>query len=94
MLLSGSHQEMSLQLSAILEGYDLFARFDPRELDLLEALRTLRIIHYTAWLARRWDDPAFPVAFPWFDSPDYWYDHLLTLEEQIQALDQDPLIIY
>ena len=94
MLLSGSHQEMSLQLSAILEGYELFARFDPRELELLESLRTLRIIHYTAWLARRWDDPAFPAAFPWFASNEYWYDHLLTLEEQIQTLGQDPLVIY
>ncbi len=94
MLLSGSHQEMSLQLSALMEGYEMFAHFNPRELELIEPLRTLRIIHYTAWLARRWDDPAFPTAFPWFGTPEYWYDHLLTLEEQIKSLDQDPLIIY
>lgn len=89
MLLSGEVDERRRQLDAVLEGYETFTDFDHRELHLIEALRTLRIMHYTAWIARRWDDPAFPLAFPWFDSPRYWEEHILSLREQAAALEQD-----
>lgn len=86
MLLSGTHDEMSQQFRHILEGYETFFEFDLAELALIEALRTLRLLHYSAWLARRWDDPAFPQHFPWFDSPRYWEDQMITLREQIERL--------
>lgn len=89
MLLSGDRDEQESQLATILEGYQQFRRFDPRELHLIEALRTLRILHYAAWLGRRWEDPAFRQAFPWFDTRRYWDEHVLTLREQ-QALMQEP----
>ena len=66
--------------------------FDDRELNLVEALRTLRLLHYSAWLARRWDDPAFPIAFPWFNTPRYWQDRVLELREQIAAMQEPPLV--
>lgn len=91
MLLSGPRAEMSVQLSMLLDGYTQFAEFDYNELGLVEALRTLRIIHYSAWLARRWEDPAFPRAFPWFAEPRYWENHVLSLREQMAALDEGPL---
>lgn len=86
MLLSGTSDEMSIQFRDILEGYETFFEFDPSELALIESLRTLRVLHYSAWLARRWDDPAFPQHFPWFNSPRYWEDQMLTLREQIERL--------
>ena len=88
MLLSGTNDEMSIQFRLILEGYETFFEFDPAELALIESLRTLRILHYSAWLARRWDDPAFPQHFPWFNSPRYWEDQMLTLREQVERLQQ------
>jgi Ser/Thr protein kinase RdoA (MazF antagonist) len=91
MLLSGSRQEMQRQLSDLLAGYEDFAEFNPHELELVEALRTLRLIHYSAWIARRWLDPAFPAAFPWFDSPRYWEARILELREQIAAM-QEPAL--
>lgn len=91
MLLSGDREEMQLQLSDLLTGYEDFATFNPRELHLVEALRTLRLIHYSAWIARRWRDPAFPAAFPWFDSPRYWEARILELREQIAAM-QEPAL--
>ena len=91
MFLSGDRAEQTPQLEALLEGYQSFRRFDPRELHLIEALRSLRIMHYAAWLARRWEDPAFKVAFPWFDSPRYWDDHVLTLREQVALMQEAPL---
>jgi Ser/Thr protein kinase RdoA (MazF antagonist) len=91
MLLSGERDAMTLQLRAILDGYEQFRRFDPRELGLVEALRTLRLIHYAAWLARRWDDPAFPAAFPWFNTQRYWQDRILELREQVAAMQEPPL---
>ena len=91
MLLSGAEDEMRLQLSQLLEGYEEFLDFDPRELWLVEALRTLRLIHYSAWIARRWDDPAFPKAFPWFEETRYWEDHILALREQAALLQERPL---
>jgi Ser/Thr protein kinase RdoA (MazF antagonist) len=89
MFLSGDREEQTPQLAALLEGYEEFRRFDARELHLVEALRSLRIMHYAAWLARRWDDPAFRIAFPWFDTPRYWDEHILMLREQA-ALTQEP----
>ena len=87
MLLSGSHEEMRMQLEQLLQGYQMFYDFEYNSVILVEALRTLRIMNYAAWIARRWDDPAFPRAFPWFDSPRYWEEHILSLREQAAALD-------
>lgn len=91
MLLSGERPQMTAQLADVLEGYEEFHDFDRRELRLVEALRALRVVHYTAWLAARWDDPAFPRAFPWFNTPKYWEEHIRTLREQIERLAQPPL---
>ena len=93
MLLSGERAAMSRQLRAVLSGYEEFADFDRRELLLLEALRTLRLIHYSAWIARRWDDPAFPAAFPWFNTQRYWQDRILELREQIALMEEEPLAV-
>ena len=90
MLISGDRASMGRQLGRLLEGYEDFAEFDDRELHLVEALRTLRLLHYSAWLARRWDDPAFPIAFPWFNTPRYWQDRILELREQVAALHEPP----
>lgn len=91
MLLSGERNDMSRQLGDILTGYEDFADFDARQLHLVEALRTLRLIHYSAWLAMRWDDPAFPAAFPWFNTPRYWQDRILELREQVALMDEPPI---
>ncbi|NIA55021.1 serine/threonine protein kinase [Massilia sp. TW-1] len=91
MLLSGERHEMVGQLSDVLAGYEDFCEFDPRQLYLVEALRTLRLIHYSAWLAMRWDDPAFPAAFPWFNTQRYWQDRILELREQVALMDEPPL---
>lgn len=91
MLLSGERRDMVRQMSDLLAGYEDFCEFNERELHLIEALRTLRLIHYSAWLARRWDDPAFPAAFPWFNTQRYWQDRILELREQIALMDESPL---
>ena len=91
MLLSGRPAEMGAQLHDLLEGYGDFADFDYHEIALIEPLRTLRIMHYAGWLARRWDDPAFQRAFPWFEEPKYWEQHVLDLREQIAAMEELPL---
>ncbi len=91
MLLSGDRQAMTRQLAAILDGYESFMEFDWRELRLVEPLRTLRMLHHSAWIARRWSDPAFPVAFPWFASPSYWAEQITRLREQIAAMAEPPL---
>lgn len=91
MLLSGERSDMVKQLSAVLAGYEDFCEFNPRELHLIEALRTLRLIHYSAWLAQRWDDPAFKLAFPWFNTQHYWQDRILELREQIALMQEAPL---
>ena len=93
MLLSGDRAAMMRQLSDVMAGYEQFHEFDPRELGLVEALRTLRLLHYSAWIARRWEDPAFPAAFPWFGTQRYWQDRILELREQIAAMDEEPLSI-
>jgi Ser/Thr protein kinase RdoA (MazF antagonist) len=91
MLLSGERHEMEPQLQAVLEGYREFRSFDMRELQLIEPLRTLRMLHYSAWLARRWGDPAFPHNFPWFNTQQYWQEQILSLREQVAAL-QEPAL--
>ena len=91
MLLSGERAAMELQLGAVLRGYREFHDFNPRELHLIEALRTLRLIHYSGWLARRWEDPTFPVNFPWFNTQRYWQDQILSLREQAALMQEPPL---
>jgi len=91
MLLSGDRETMRPQFSHVLRGYEDFAEFDDRERHLVEALRTLRLVHYSAWIARRWDDPAFPAAFPWFNTQRYWQDRILELREQIALMEEAPL---
>lgn len=91
MLLSGDRGAMTRQLAAVLDGYERFMDFDWRELRLVEPLRTLRIIRHSAWIARRWADPAFPPAFPWFESPSYWAEQTSRLREQIEAMEKPPL---
>ena len=91
MLLSGSPEEHRQQLMVIAEGYEMFRPFPAAELVLTETLRTRRIIRHAAWLSSRWQDPAFPVAFPWFESHRYWSEHLLALREQLAALQEEPL---
>lgn len=93
MLISGDRHDMQTQLIDIIEGYLQFHDFDHRELLLIEPLRTLRILHYAAWLARRWEDPAFPRAFPWFNTARYWEDHILALREQASLLNEPALVI-
>jgi Ser/Thr protein kinase RdoA (MazF antagonist) len=86
MLLAGGPQEMRSEMRDLVAGYEQFTPFDRSELALIEPLRALRMIHYTAWLARRWEDPAFPKAFPWFAEPRYWEEHYRTLDEQLAAV--------
>ena len=94
MLLAGERQERLLQLAELIDGYQEFHDFAPRELALIEGLRSLRLMHYSAWLARRWDDPAFPMSFPWFGSERYWGEQILMLREQLAALDEEPLRLF
>ncbi|HQU15833.1 MAG: stress response serine/threonine protein kinase YihE [Chromatiales bacterium 21-64-14] len=90
MFLSGDRAFMTARLADLMEGYTEFHSFDPRELHLIEALRTLRMLHYAAWIGRRWDDPAFPRAFPWFAGGRYWEEHILSLREQAALMDEPP----
>ena len=91
MFISGDRDYSSARLADLLEGYTRFYDFNPAELHLVEALRTLRMIHYAAWLAQRWEDPAFPLAFPTFNTLQYWEDHILSLREQAAAMQEPPL---
>jgi Ser/Thr protein kinase RdoA (MazF antagonist) len=93
MLLSGDRQQRTRQLGALVDGYEQFREFDRSELALIEPLRTLRLIHYSAWLARRWTDPTFPANFPWFGSSDYWQGQVQMLEEQLEAMDEPALVV-
>lgn len=86
MLLSGN--DVALEIDTLLENYSEFFDFDYRELHLIEALRALRMIYYSGWLAKRWDDPAFPMSFPWFNTPRYWQDQVQHLGEQVNILDE------
>ena len=91
MFLSGERHHQECQLSEFVEGYEEFHDFDPRQLNWIEALRTLRIMHHAKWLAERWTDPAFPKAFPWFGQGRFWSDHILELREQLAAMNEEPL---
>ena len=91
MLLSGETREMAAQMQEVLEGYTQFHAFNLRELHLVEALRTLRMLHHAAWLAKRWQDPAFPIAFPWFAENRYWEDLILGLREQLGRMQEAPM---
>jgi len=93
MLLAGGQQEMRTELTDLLAGYEQFLPFDRGEIALIEPLRALRMVHYSAWLARRWHDPAFPKAFPWFAEPRYWEQQLRALEEQLTAVCGPPLAL-
>lgn len=93
MFLSGDRDEQTAQLDALLDGYRQFRPFAGRELHLVEALRSMRLVHYSGWLARRWDDPAFPRAFPWFNTVRYWEEQVLMLREQLAAMQEPPLAI-
>ncbi|MBC8119698.1 MAG: serine/threonine protein kinase [Burkholderiaceae bacterium] len=93
MLLGAGRAEQTERLADLLEGYEDFAEFDRRELSLIEPLRTLRLMHYSAWIARRWDDPAFPAAFPWFNTSRYWEERVLELREQISAMQEEALVV-
>tara|TARA_B100001093_G_scaffold63969_1_gene53874 strand:- start:1666 stop:2640 length:975 start_codon:yes stop_codon:yes gene_type:complete len=91
MFLSGDRAQKELQLTELIAGYEEFNDFDPREIKWIEALRTARMVYYSAWLARRWGDPAFPAAFPWFGQERYWADQILALREQLALLEEEPL---
>jgi Ser/Thr protein kinase RdoA (MazF antagonist) len=90
-MLSGDRQQQTSQLVEFIEGYEEFFEFDPIQLRLIETLRTMRMMNYAAWLARRWKDPAFPMHFPWFNTERYWSQHILELREQFATLDEPPL---
>ena len=92
MLLSGERPQVLQQLGALVDGYEEFREFDRRELALIEPLRTLRLVHYSAWLAQRWHDPIFPINFPWFGSSDYWKGQVDMLQEQTEAMQAAPLV--
>lgn len=94
MMLSGERADMTAGLDAILEGYSQFCEFNHKELVLIEALRTLRLMHYYGWLAKRWEDPAFKMAFPWFNSQRCWEDHILSLREQAAAMQEPALALF
>lgn len=89
MLLSGTKDyQMKVQFERIISGYEEFCDFDYREIRLIEALRALRMINYMGWLARRWHDPAFPLNFPWFNTPRYWQEQLQHMREQLELLQE------
>ena len=93
MMLSGDRMQQSLQMSTLVEAYEEFSEFDNKQLLLIEPLRAMRMVHYMAWLSKRWQDPAFPQAFPWFAEGKYWEQQILSLKEQLSALQEPPLTI-
>ncbi|MEH6549095.1 MAG: serine/threonine protein kinase [Pseudomonadales bacterium] len=94
MLLSGDRQQRLAQIAELAEGYDMFHTFPSRQLPLIETLRTMRMMYYSAWLARRWEDPSFQMNFPWFNTQRYWSDHILSLREQMAALNEPALTVW
>ncbi|MEM7362995.1 MAG: serine/threonine protein kinase [Pseudomonadota bacterium] len=94
MMLSGEREQQQNQMMHILRGYRQFNHFNLAELQLIEGMRALRMIHHVAWIARRWDDPAFPRAFPFFDSERFWSEHLLSLKEQWARLSEPAIEIF
>ena len=93
MLLSGEQAEQRLQLDTLLAGYEEFCEFDVRQLQLIEPLRTARMISHLAWVGKRWADPAFPIAFPWFATEAFWLEQYQTLQQQLVRLKQPPLAL-
>ncbi|MEW6990580.1 serine/threonine protein kinase [Colwelliaceae bacterium 6441] len=93
MMLSGDRQQQTLQLDTLLMGYEEFFEFDTKQFALIESLRTMRVVNYMAWLCKRWQDPAFPHSFPWFNTQRYWEEQVLMLKEQMSALQQPPLTL-
>ena len=93
MLLSGERHAQTMALSAVLDGYEQMRPFNRAELALIEPLRTLRMVHYSTWLAKRWDDPAFAANFPWFGSSDYWHGQVHQLQEQVEAMQAPSLSV-
>lgn len=89
---SGNPDQMRREWSELLDGYEQFAHFDAAEAGLIEALRGMRMLNHAAWIAQRWTDPAFPLAFPWFGEPRYWERHVHELREQLEALEDPPLL--
>ncbi|MGH1537124.1 MAG: serine/threonine protein kinase [Gammaproteobacteria bacterium] len=94
MLLSGDRARQTAQLNEIVEGYNEFSEFPLQQIKYIESLRTLRIMYFSAWLAKRWDDPAFPRAFPWFNTTQYWEQHILDLREQLGELNESPIQLF
>lgn len=94
MLLSGDVARQTAQLNEIVEGYNEFSEFPLQQIKYIESLRTLRIMYFSAWLAKRWDDPAFPRAFPWFNTTQYWEQHILDLREQLGALNEPEIQLF
>jgi len=92
LLLDGEPDTMKQQLEPLLNGYETFAHFDISQLALIECLRGLRLLHYNAWIAKRWDDPTFPHHFPWFASPRHWEDQMIDLRQQMERLQNSPVI--
>jgi Ser/Thr protein kinase RdoA (MazF antagonist) len=91
MMLSGEHQQQVIQLDKLIDAYNEFNEFDIEQLLLIEPLRAMRMVHYMAWLTLRWEDPAFPNAFPWFAEDKYWENQILALKDQLSALQELPL---
>lgn len=94
MMLSGDNQQMRIQLDTLIEAYSEFCDFNPAQLSQIEPLRAMRMVHYMAWLARRWQDPAFPQAFPWFAEDKYWEHQVLALKEQLSALREPAITLF
>ena len=91
MMITGDRQQKQLQLEILLEAYEEFCDFDAKELTLIEPLRAMRMLHYNAWLSRRWEDPAFPMNFPWYGEEKYWEQQILSFKEQLAVLDEPAL---
>ncbi len=91
MMLTGDRAQRLVQLEILLEAYEEFCDFDTKELALIEPLRAMRMLYYNAWISRRWNDPAFPMHFPWFNSERYWEEQILAFKEQLAALNEEPL---
>jgi Ser/Thr protein kinase RdoA (MazF antagonist) len=94
MMLGGDPSEQRYKLELLLEEYQQFCDFDLSQLQLIESLRTMRMVHYMAWLARRWSDPAFPLHFPWFNTDAYWQQQLVVLQNQSLRMQQPPLRLH
>lgn len=92
MFAAGDPAQMRKEWTELLDGYEQFAHFDSLEAHLVEALRAMRMLGHAAWIAQRWDDPAFPLAFPWFGAPRYWERHVDELREQLEAVEDPPLM--